>query len=180
MNLETRTAKRNALGRDPDPGGGDPDPVQDTDGQGVDPGNDQVLETKGAPEAHDGEVPTRGIKAGDLTADPETGRKKSREGDDPKLHPRATAQPGGRVVRAGDTGEVEASADLQRGLLREAPGLRLLEDTRKRREGKRTETETAGVRKTAAAMNSSTPPVRKKEVKTKNESGRGNQMERKT
>lgn len=180
MNLDIKRAKRSVLGRGLGPEEGGPDHVHDTGEPGAGQGAGQAPEAEGAPKAHAGDAPTPETEAGDLQADPERERKMILGEEDPKRLPKATAQPGGHAVRAGDAGKVAALADLLRSLLKgEALDLHRLEDTRRKRGGIRKETGTAGVIKSAAVMNESAPPARKRKAKTKNGSEKGNQMERK-
>lgn len=113
MNLEIKRAVRSALipGPGPGPEGGGPNHVRDTDELGANQGGAQAPETGGAPEVRGGNAPTPETEAGDLEADPEIERKMIQVGEDPKLHRKATAQPGGHAARAGDAKEVEAAAD---------------------------------------------------------------------
>lgn len=180
MNLEIRRAERGTLVVGPGPEGGGPDHVRDTGDPGADQGDGQAPEAGGALKAPAGSTPTLETEAGDLQADPEIERKTIQGGEDPEHHLKATAQPGGHAARSGDAGEVEAAADLLKSLLKgEPPGPHLLGDTKRKRKGIRKGTGTARVIKTAVARNVNAPPAGKRKVKTKNESGRGNQTERK-
>lgn len=182
MNLDIRRARRNELhrGLDPGPEGGGPDHIQDTGEPGADHHDRQTPEAGGAPKAHEGNATTPESETGDLKVDPEIERKTIQGEENPKRHQKATAQPGGHAARVGDAGKVEAAPDhLKSPLKGEAPGLHLLEDTKRKRKGTRKGTGTARVTKSAFVRNVNAPPARKRKAKTKNASGRGNQTERK-
>lgn len=181
MNLEIRRAVRSALvpglGPGPSPEEGGPDHADEPE---ADQGGGRTLETEDAPEVRVRKTPTPETEAGDLEADPEIERKMIQGDEDPKLRQKATAQLEDHAARAGDAEEVEVAAASPSCLLREeTPGLHLLEDTRRKRKRIRKGTGTARVIKNVVARNVNAPSARKRKAKTKNESGRGNQMETK-
>lgn len=170
MNLEARTAKDATLAPDLDPEGGSPDLAHGTGARGAGRGDALALAAGGDQRALAGDA-----AAPEIANAPEAEiEKRTKEGNDLGHHLKATAQPDGHAAPVGGAGEVAAEADPPESLPRgRHPGLPLLEDTRRRRNGIRTGTGSGAATKIVAVTTGSTPAARRRGAGTRTAIRRG-------